>query len=331
MCELISQNRSKIMGLCMCIIMMFHHGMIPGMRFGFLGVDVFLFVSGFGLYHALKKCNEKGLSLLSFYKRRLIRIMPAAIIAGIILRWQFRGFDSVGDYLSVCGLGLWYIRTLLILYLLSPLFYTLNAKLRLKNLLFVFLLCTAGVIVCTYTVFDSIFTLGSMTVTWTLARTPAFLLGMLLPYMEENGCKLLRPGKWHTTYSIFFCCVAAGLLIIFTYIQLPPLWNAFSLYFGWLAFSICLPWLCTQMARGIQYLPEKVQVFLQWVGVRSLELYVCHEAIYGLTRKWLPAAGKISLLVQGACMIIFSVVAAALLHIVCRRLTDGKKKVKAGA
>lgn len=315
----------------MCIIMMFHHGMfriIPGIGFGLLGVDVFLFVSGFGLYYALKKCKEKGLSLLSFYKRRLIRIMPAAIIAGILLRWQFQGFDSVGDYLSVCGLGLWYIRALLILYLLSPLFYTLNKKLRLKNLLLVFLLCTAGVIICTSTVFDSIYSLGSMTVTWTLARTPAFLLGMLLPYMEENN---LRPGKWHTIYSIFFCCVAAGLLIIFARLQLSPLWNAFSLYFGWLTFSVCLPWLCTQMARGIRLLPEKVQVFLQWVGVRSLELYVCHEAIYGLTRKLLPASGKVSLLVQGACMIIFSVVAAELLHIVCRRLVGGKKQTIAGA
>lgn len=320
------------MGLCICIIMLYHHSLfhiIPGHCFGCLGVDIFLFVSGFGLYYALQKSTQNKQPLLLFYKRRFMRIMPAAIIAGILLRWNFR-LDSIGSWLNFTGLGLWYIRTLLILYLLSPLFYYIIIKQKKIYILLIITLCAIGVSALTPTVFESVFTIESMTVNWTLARTPAFFLGMLLPHMETHGRNSILHSKWHTACSIFSCGLAACLIVIFTYAPLTPLWNAFSLYFGWLTFALCLPWLCTLTAKGISHLPQKIQSIFHWMGVRSLEIYVCHEAIYGITRKLILAQNTVMYLVQGTCMIVLSIIAGILLHMLCNLFPINKKKVTAG-
>ena len=41
-------------------------------QYGYAGVEIFMFVSGFGLYFSL----DKNPSLLIFYRRRLLRIFP---------------------------------------------------------------------------------------------------------------------------------------------------------------------------------------------------------------------------------------------------------------
>lgn len=45
-------------------------------RIGFYGVDIFLFLSGLGVYYSLTKRPN----VLGFYKARLVRILPAYII-----------------------------------------------------------------------------------------------------------------------------------------------------------------------------------------------------------------------------------------------------------
>ena len=48
---------------------------------GFLGVDIFLVVSGFLITGSiLTKINESNFSILNFYKRRLTRIYPPLIV-----------------------------------------------------------------------------------------------------------------------------------------------------------------------------------------------------------------------------------------------------------
>ena len=73
----ISTFRSELMGWSILWIMMLHFtfnqikplGFIA--QYGFAGVDIFLFVSGFGLFYSLNKDHN----LVSFYRKRLLRIL----------------------------------------------------------------------------------------------------------------------------------------------------------------------------------------------------------------------------------------------------------------
>ncbi len=73
----ISVYRSELMGWAILWIMMLHFtftqikpfGFIA--QYGFAGVEIFMLVSGYGLYFSL----EKDSRLLRFYKKRLLRIL----------------------------------------------------------------------------------------------------------------------------------------------------------------------------------------------------------------------------------------------------------------
>lgn len=83
--KFISTYRSELMGYSILWIMMLHFtftqvkplGFIA--QYGFAGVEIFMMVSGFGLFFSL----EKDASLKHFYKKRLLRIFPTYYILGI--------------------------------------------------------------------------------------------------------------------------------------------------------------------------------------------------------------------------------------------------------
>ena len=124
----VSKARSMLMGLAMIAILLFHQEFIKGNpildffnHFGHWGVQIFLFVSGFGIYYALTKSCE----CIPFYWRRIIRIMPAVIVGGILSCILAQESSLFQNLLMLSGLSLWYIRTILILYLISPCLYVL--------------------------------------------------------------------------------------------------------------------------------------------------------------------------------------------------------------
>jgi peptidoglycan/LPS O-acetylase OafA/YrhL len=60
------------------ISVMFFHFKIPFFQGGFLGVDVFFVISGFLMTQIIvRKFEDNSFSLLQFYKKRIIRIVPA--------------------------------------------------------------------------------------------------------------------------------------------------------------------------------------------------------------------------------------------------------------
>lgn len=312
----ISENRTKIMGLCIGVIMLYHHplcSIIPGMSFGCLGVDVFLFLSGFGLYFSLKASEEKHQTILSFYKRRFVRIMPAAIIAGLLLKWN-GNFSSLSECLAFSGLGLWYIRAILILYLFSPLFYRIISRSSCGSIMLIYGICIIGIVFLSMYVFQSLFSVGNMTFTWALARTPAFLMGMLvpagmnLPFNVSNKLKIV--------IKICSALLAWRLISVFLTPNINPLIKELSLYFGWFLFSFCIPELCLLLVRVISFLNVKLQSILSWMGIMSLELYLVHESIYAYVGGFKPA----SCLVRWGSMVLISFIAAWLLNKICANL-----------
>ncbi|CAB1274614.1 acyltransferase family protein [Candidatus Nitrosacidococcus tergens] len=70
--------------LAVLSVMLFHAG-VPGFSGGFVGVDVFFVISGYLITGILLRENQSGsFSILSFYERRIRRILPALILVLIV-------------------------------------------------------------------------------------------------------------------------------------------------------------------------------------------------------------------------------------------------------
>lgn len=80
MIEFISKNRTYLMGIAMILVVIYHafscvYNPIGVLNIGYVGVDIFLFLSGFGLASSFEK-NK----ISNFYKNRFTRIYPIYFI-----------------------------------------------------------------------------------------------------------------------------------------------------------------------------------------------------------------------------------------------------------
>ena len=81
MLELILSNRSFLMGVAMIMVIVYHlfcwvYNPIGIFNIGYIGVDVFLFLSGLGLSYSYEKN-----SIVHFYKNRIKRIYPIYLLS----------------------------------------------------------------------------------------------------------------------------------------------------------------------------------------------------------------------------------------------------------
>lgn len=136
----LSKYRAQLMGVAMLLVV-FHHlpfdinnGIYHYLKqnAGF-GVDMFLLLSGIGLYFSISKEN---VSLKDYYKHRAIRIFPiyALVILGVSI---IKGnYDVCAYLLKVTTIGWWingtcydwFIPTIVLLYAVFPLFYHIVLK-----------------------------------------------------------------------------------------------------------------------------------------------------------------------------------------------------------
>ena len=137
----ISTYRSELMGWSIFWIMILHFGfysIVPlgfVAQYGYAGVEIFMFVSGFGLYFSL----DKNPSLLIFYRRRLLRIFPTYYIIGLltsflifhdtVFQYLFR-YTTIGFWLKDGLFADWFVPSILLLYLLAPFFKVMGAKIN---------------------------------------------------------------------------------------------------------------------------------------------------------------------------------------------------------
>ena len=139
--SLFSKYRSELMGVATLLIILCHmpaHGVaMPSIVssviiYGGLGCDIFLFLSGMGMWYSLRKNETAGLGgAILWIKRRLIRILipyllfaiPCFAIYAIKDEWTIETYLWRVSTLSFWteGWGLWYISLTLVLYLITPL------------------------------------------------------------------------------------------------------------------------------------------------------------------------------------------------------------------
>ena len=238
-------------------------------------VDIFLFLSGFGIYHSLKKNRDP----LAFTKRRFSRLLPSYVPfivaycgfmlwAGQMNKWQALGnLTTFGWWTRMGAQFNWYIPTQIMLYLLSPLLFGVIEQYGRKSLLLLglFILLDAACV-------DTSLMMG-------VSRFPVYFLGM---YLGAEAAEGRVPSKRHL--------ILAGVLAVFSMVgfyflvMYRPGW--LSKYgFWWHPFLLSTPgclyfttwllekhekwWVTRQLNRGLGFL-----------GGKSFEIYLCHLMVY---------------------------------------------------
>lgn len=287
--ERISRYKSHLMGMAVMVVvyghlLYYHSGLQDYDKLNFtiwytLGsVEMFMFISGFGIYQSLRKNRDA----YTFYGRRISRMLPSYL--PMMLAWclvnvatrSMRISEAVGN-LTAMGWWFqlekqfnWYVPAILVLYLLSPLFFDCMQK---KKSGWVFaalaILCVAG--------FRSNLLMA-------ITRFPTFFLGMFMGARYAEG---EAPTKKEI---IIWTIVGLVSMAIVPYIFLYQKWLLWYYGMFWLPFFFVTPLgmffntklleFCEKTALGRAH--NRVWAFL---GERSFEIYLCHLAFYELLLK----------------------------------------------
>lgn len=258
----LSTYRSELMGWSILWIMMLHFQFITikplGFiaQYGFAGVDIFMFVSGLGLYHSLRRYSSIGF----FYLKRAKRIFPTYYFVGIIasivlfhdnlLSYLFRyttiGFWTGGLYFE------WYIPSIVILYLLAPAVY----RMLLHCNLLLWISCLCILILSFFIVRDHILSGEKF---FFFYRIPSFIGGMYCSKLIEEGGS--------SRHFLYLALIGIPFFTIFYPIHHDIyLFKYYALFFLLPSFLTIMCFICKFMGR--------FNVILQEIGSASLEIYL---------------------------------------------------------
>lgn len=266
----ISTYRSELMGCAIVWIMMLHFnftqikplGFVS--QYGFSGVDIFILVSGFGLFFSL----DKEFSILKFYKKRLLRIFPTYYLLGIpasiilfndsfldyLYRYSTIGFWTKGLYWE------WYVPSIAVLYLAAPFL----KKMIDKRQMCLIICLTIVIIGVSYFVVTKEIASPKDPHFFLLYRIPPFILGMVCAYWMKKK----------TNIKYFIIILLAGIpcfALLFPQHHVIYNYKYLSLVFLLPLFIVCL----TILIKHAQFL----RPFLAIIGNSSLETYLI-QAIF---------------------------------------------------
>lgn len=276
------RHRSVWLGLAMALVMLYHslmpvrlpyYGLIQ--KYGFVGVDIFVFASGIGCYYSL----DKDPDILRFLKRRMSRLGPVYlcfIIPWLLWKLSAGGFPVdavVGNLLGLESFHSWtyhfnwYISALIVFYLLLPYMKWLTDSFwkiwgDLLAVLILILMAVPSWSASNYNM-----------VIW--ARLPILYLGVMYGKLGKQGFALnLKTGFLHVLSAV------AGCLLLYATRNWTDelLWNRGM---NWYPFLFITPGCCMFVSFLCEYLirwnPVKLLLRpVQLMGEYSFELYLVH-------------------------------------------------------
>lgn len=288
--QLVLKYKEEIMGLATLWVMLYHSdvqtgiGVINGIKqTGYGGVDIFIFVSGMGIYYSLKKNDLKKYAL-----NRMWRIYPTYIPLVIVYMLVFGpetlqinhilgNLTGLGFAFSLDNQPYWYVSLIIILYILAPYLYAfITSESKRPVLRCILLLAGTGVV--------SLVWLNRYEML-AAARLPIFVLGMIATYYLDRGeCPKVKNGYLLVASVIM---LAVGSIIIYiTHKDFPNmLWDKGLHWYPFLLFapaaSVLLAYVLGRIAscKGFAFLrlPGKC---LTLIGRASWEIYLVHVPVF---------------------------------------------------
>lgn len=299
----ISSFRTELMGVATLLVLLYH-GNFFGSQIGRaiaaegqVGVEMFLFLSGVGLYFSMRK-NE---NVFVFYRHRFMRIIPSYLIIAIPLYaiiFFLLGPRKISIFLyHIFQVGfllpnelrhctLWYVPFIVILYILYPVWYFLTKAFRNgKTLVFALLIVAALLCELASVVFlPGLYVRdGTGGLALQVCRLPIFLIGCYAAFAVQER-KRLRAFPLAFFSALAFAAIR--LLATLCVDKRSPLY--ISLIWKSRVF-LALAIICAcVLLFGLSHSPDgKKPVVLRvlaFVGKYSLEIYLLQELLKDLYR-----------------------------------------------
>lgn len=282
--ELINESRILLLGIATFLVTLFHSLSLNFYEIinfkplanilnfiqqtGNYGVDIFLFLSGIGLYFSLSKNN-----LLKFYKNRFIRIVPELIIVLLIYNLITKSLTPkefletsffVGFFIKGNKSG-WFIQFIMLIYIIFPFIYKIIKKYDIYGLA-VSLLIT----VIFNLLYLFIFLTSYENIEIALTRIPIFLIGTYFG-------KLIYQKKQISKKAITLSFILEILLLIILYNILDV--NKFNVISRYIYCPLAIT---TVINISVIYslIKNKNNLLIKFfniLGIHSLEIYLIYE------------------------------------------------------
>lgn len=287
------------------------------------GVDMFLFMSGIGLYYSMSS-NPK---LRDFYKKRATRILPAVFIVSFI--WfafdtptGINGYFSDVFFVSFFTRGVrnfWYFILMIFLYAVYPLIHKFFKATGVIGAITSVIVVVAVnfILMETAPVFYSRIEIA-------LTRIPVFLLGAF-------AGKYIKEGKVISWLWIILSAVGVIGIYLFYHFELLPESDYLYLYrYIGGVFAICHLFLFS--AIFAKWKMGALGTFLVWIGGYSMEIYLIQEKAAVIFKKSFVTSDSSGIVYYTAVFFI-TVILAMALKAICRSLdknlfykNDNKKR-----
>ena len=280
----LSRYRGELMGIATLMVVMFHIGVqrtspFFGLhRIGNSGVDIFMLVSGIGMWYSWTKSTNP--STMQFFKRRYARIYPVWIIVAL----AFYGMDYLtvrqrstslvdlaGDVLLNWGYWLnadysfWYIPAIMMLYIFTPAYLRLIIRHPVYRWLPVLAMVWSCVVQWVPPVHGAV---GHVEAFW--SRIPIFLLGINLGQAVKENRTIEGGGVWMPVVTFVFTLGVSIYLEQFYYGRYP-LFIERMIYIPMVISGALV------VVSLLNHAPGWLNWSLAYVGTLSLEVYLVHE------------------------------------------------------
>lgn len=277
----ISRYRAEQMGAAMLFVILFHVALDRGdpfyglRRCGNVGVDIFLFLSGVGLWFAWTKTPD----VRRFYNRRLLRILPTwlfvatafylpdflgsrrfstsitDLIGDITLNWDFWLHDE---------LTFWYVPAIMALYVAAPWYMRLIERHAVYRWLPLLMVVWCVMVEWVLPIHRAV---GHLEIFW--SRVPIFFIGINMGEMVRRKETLDGASIW-MIWIIFLMTLLSSIFLEQVRHGQFPLFVERMLYIPLTVTSILL------LNRIFRRTPRWVNKAFMFVGTLSLEAYLIH-------------------------------------------------------
>lgn len=269
--QFLSQYRQTFMGVAIFWVFFYHTGVdILGLRqlfsVGWIGVEIFFLLSGFGLSQSLSKNSNLG----EYYKRRLTRIIPTWWL--ILLLMHLVGWvaglkvpQTLGENIEwYTGLGWWlnglcyewYMPTLIVFYLIAPFIHKLSNR---ALLVLIISSVIGGVLLHEFGLLEHVY--------MSYQRLPIFVMGFLLHRVCSRNHKV----------RVLPALVVVGLaLFVFGYSYLFKESDLIlSLEMRRYAMLVLIVPMLWCLSKIFDFVPQ-LRVPMNFLGALSMEIYLLH-------------------------------------------------------
>lgn len=277
----ISRFRAEQMGAAMLFVILFHVALDRGdpfyglRRCGNVGVDIFLFLSGVGLWFSWVKTPD----VLRFYRRRLLRIVPTWIVVATAFylpdylgarRFSHSIVDLIGDitinwdFWLHDELTFWYVPAIMALYLVAPWYMRLVQSRPVYRWLPLLMVIWCVMVQWVLPIHDAV---GHIEIFW--SRVPIFFIGINFGEMVRTRRQLSSDAVWLLLVTFLMTFGTCLYLEQVRHGQFP-LFVERMLY---IPFTVCT---VLVMNRIFRRTPQWVNRLFRFVGALSLEAYLIH-------------------------------------------------------